>query len=362
MNDAAIAGPQKPGKSVALWLFILCFMVFGMVVGGGRVRTVGASFAIQVWAPFTGFIPPLNPSDWTRLFGLFQKTAQFQAHPITLAQFKTLFWPMFLDRCWGRLMALVFIVPFIVFWVRRQISTRLAVWLLAIFAAGGAQAAYGWYMVQTGLQPGMLTPSASWVAPHLISAMFIFAALLWTALTIRQPTPVPLEDSAYLRPWASISIVLILVTMCFGALVAATNAITVFNTFPLMDGNLVPPTLFALHPAAENFIANQATVQFFHRLLATLTALATLTTAVLGLRAPLPPGLRDTFLILAALVVLQYLLGMATVVLDAPNLGYIHELNAVLLLTAAICARHGLRGAMSRRKLPLPLPAGGARP
>ena len=117
---------------------------------------------------------------------------------------------------------------------------------------------------------------------------------------------------------------------------------------------MVPTTIFALHPWAANFLANQATVQFFHRLLATLTALTTLTTAVLGLRAPLPPGLRDNFLLLAAFVVLQYLLGMATLVMDAPNLGYIHELNAVLLLTAAICARHGLRGANSRRKLPHP--------
>jgi heme a synthase len=355
------AAREKSAKAVSIWLFILCFMVFGMVVGGGHVRTVGASFAIQVWKPLTGFIPPLNPGDWARLFGLYQQTAQFQAHPIDLAQFKNLFWPMFFDRCWGRLMAVVFVVPFTLFWVRRKISTRLALWLLAIFAAGGAQAAYGWYMVQTGMQPGVLTPPPSWAAPHLISAMFIFVALLWTALTLRQPTPVPLEDVVYLRPWTNASVVLVLITMLFGALVAATNAITVFNTFPLMDGRLVPTTLFALHPVAQNFIANQATVQFFHRLLATLTALATLTTAVLGLRAPLPPGLRDNFLILAALVVLQYLLGMATLVLDAPNLGYIHELNAVLLLTAAISARHGLRGAISRRKLPSPLPAGGAK-
>ena len=354
------AAQKESGKAVAAWLFILCFMVFGMVVGGGHVRTIGASFAIQVWQPFTGFIPPLNQGDWAHLFGLYQQTALFQSHPIDLAQFKSLFWPMFLDRCWGRLMALVFIIPFAVFLLRRKISARLAIWLLAIFAAGGLQATHGWYLTQTGMQPGTLSPPADWVAPHFIAAMFIFASLLWTGLTLRQPNPVPLENLGYLRAFATASAVLVLITMLFGALVAGTNAITVFNTFPLMDGRLIPTTLFALHPWAANFLANQATVQFFHRLLATLTALTTLTTAVLGLRAPLPPGLRDNFLLLAAFVVLQYLLGMATLVMDAPNLGYIHELNAVLLLTAAICARHGLRGANSRRKLPSPLLAGGA--
>jgi cytochrome c oxidase assembly protein subunit 15 len=350
----------KPDKAVAAWLFALCFMVFGMVAGGGHVRTIGASFAIQLWLPVTGFIPPLNGRDWARYFALYQQTALDQAHPITLAQYKTLFWAMFLDRCWGRLMALVFLIPFITFWLRRRISTRLALWLLAIFTAGGAQATHGWYLTQTGMQPGVLMPPAIWVAPHFLSAMLILTALLWTGLTLRRPVPLPLEHGAALRPWATASIVLILLTQLFGALVAATNAITVFNTFPLMDGHLVPTTLFALHPAAQNFLANQATVQFFHRLLATITALVTLGTAVAGLRAPFPPGLRDNFLLLAALVALQYLLGMATLVLDAPQLGFIHELNAVLLLTTAICARHGLRGAISRRKLPSPLPAGGA--
>ncbi len=349
---------MKPDKTVANWLFLLCFMVFGMVAGGGHARTIGASFSMQSWQPITGFIPPLNPTAWNRAFSLFQQTAQFHAHPITLARYKTLFWPMLLDRCWGRLMALLFIIPFVFFLATRRISLRLGAWLLAIFAAGGVQAAYGWYMVQTGLQPGVLTPPVTWAAPHFITAMLIFSALLWTALTIRTPLPNPTQG-AFLKPWVNTSIGLILITMGFGALTAATNAITVFNSFPLMDGHFVPPAIFALHPAAENFIANQATVQFFHRLAATITALTVLITAVLGLRAPLSQGLRDNFLILAALVALQYLLGMAALVLDASNLGFIHELNAVLLLAAAICARHGLRGAISMRKLPSPVPAEG---
>ena len=327
-------------------------MVFGMVVGGGHVRTIGAAFAIQTWQPLTGFIPPLNAAAWGHMFALYQRTAQFQAQPVTLAQFQALFWPMFWDRNWGRLMALVFLVPFGVFVWRRRLPRRLMFVAVAIFAAGAAQAVFGWYMVQTGLEAGVVMPPPLWAAPHFWTAMLIFMVLLWTGLTVRKPVPPAIEGLAWLRPWARASVLLVLVTMGFGALVATTDAITKFHSFPLMDGRLVPPGLFALHPVWANFFANQATVQFFHRLLATITALTVLTTSVLGLRAAeQTPGLRDNFLLLAGLVALQYVLGMATAVMGAAGLGYVHELNAVLLLAAAVCALHGLRGATPRPML-----------
>jgi cytochrome c oxidase assembly protein subunit 15 len=340
---------KQGDRLVSLWLLVLCFMIFGMVAGGGHARTIGAGYIMQVWRPVTGFIPPRGPDEWAHLFGLYQQTAQYQAlhSAMTLAQFKTLFWPMFWDRVWGRLMAAVFVVPLVLFWWKGRVSKRLAIWLLALFAAGGAQAVFGWLMVRTGMQPGITTPPPAWLAPHFLSAMFIFAALLWTALNVRNPTPVRIPGAAWLKPWLNACIGLILATMGLGALVAATNAVTVYNTFPMMAGRWIPAGFYALHPAWINFIANQATVQFDHRLLATVTALATLTIAVLGLRAPLPAGPRDFLLLLGALTGLQYLLGMITVITGSGGLGFMHELNAVLLLAAAITARHSLRGATS---------------
>lgn len=344
---------MKPDKLVSNWLLVLCVMVFGMVAGGGHARTIGAGFIMQVWAPITGFVPPLTQTDWNHVFGLFQQTAQYQAHPIDLTQFKALFWPMFFDRCWGRLMAVVFIVPLIIFWRTRRISNKMALWLLALFASGGAQAIFGWLMVRTGLLPGMLSPPAVMAAPHFLSAMFIFAALLWTALTVRDPAAKPVIRATALRSSLNGSIALILLTMGFGALVATTNAITVYHSFPLMDGQLVPNGVFALHPWAENFLANLATVQFFHRSLASLTALSVIVTCIMGLRNQnLSQGARDVFLVLAGLVTAQYLLGMVTIVLGSVDLGYVHELNAVLLLAASITARHGLRGAIPNRARP----------
>ncbi len=331
---------MKPDKVLGNWCLMLAAMVFGMVVGGGHVRTIGAGFSIEVWRPVTGFIPPMNAADWSTLFGLFQKTALYQSHPITLAQYKSLFWPMFFDRNWGRLMAVAFLLPFAWFTATGRLRGRALLWMGSIFALGALQAFYGWYMVLQGLQPGVLSPPPAWAAPHLLSAMLIFAALLWTGLAFRTPQPAPVENAARLRHWTSASILLLFATMGFGALVATTNAITVYNSFPTMDGHWLPPAIFAPGP----FWANQATVQFCHRLLATITAFVVLATAILGLRTTLPPALRDNFLLLAGLVALQYLLGMTTIVLGSNNLGYIHELTAVLLFATAITARHKLRG------------------
>ncbi len=332
---------MKPDKVLGNWCLILAAMVFGMTIGGGHVRTIGAGFAIEVWRPVTGFIPPMNAADWSYLFGLFQKTAIYQSHPITLAQYKSLFWPMYFDRNWGRLMGLVFLLPFAWFLATGRLHGRAILWMLAIFALGALQALFGWYMVQQGLQPGVLSPTPIWGGPHFASAMLIFALLLWIGLTFRTPQPAPVENAACLRPWTTASILLIFATMGFGALVATTNAINVYNSFPTMDGNWLPPAMFTPGP----FWANQATVQFVHRLLATITALVVLATAVIGLRTTLSPALRDNFLLLAGLVALQYLLGMTTIVLGSSNLGYVHELNAVLLFATAIFARHKLRGA-----------------
>ncbi len=333
-------------KLVGNWLLILCAMIFGMVAGGGHARTIGAGYVIQVWQPLTGFIPPRSQADWMRLFGLYQKTAQFQAMhpPMSLQEFKALFWPMFFDRVWGRLMAVVFLVPLVVFWFRGRVSNRLALWLLAIFGAGGVQAAFGWLMVTTGMEKGVLTPPAIWLAPHFLSAMLIFSALLWTALSVRNEVPAPAPEGRFLRPWLNASVGLLIGTMTLGALVAANDAVTVFHTFPMMDGRWIPDGFWGLQPAWLNFLANKATVQFDHRLLASVTALTVLATSVIGLRAPLRPALRDGFLVMAGLVALQYILGIITVVAGSAELGFVHELNAVLLLAAVIFCRNSLRG------------------
>ncbi len=320
-------------------------MVFGMAAGGGHAREINAGYAIQVWQPITGFLPP----DWPQLFALFKQTAQYQAHPITMPQFQALVWPMFWDRVWGRLMALVFLIPFTIFLVQRRISRPLALRLALIFAAGMGEAVFGWLMVLTGRQPGVLSPPAVWDAPHFAVAIAIFGTLLWSGLSELYPRPVLAPPAVQTALTASAT--LIITTILFGALTAATHAISVYNTFPLMDGALIPAKFWALTPGWTNFIANQATVQFCHRALATLTALTVLATAALGLRAELPQGLKDLFLLLAGLVFLQFLLGMVTILTAARDIGYIHGLTAFALLATALTLRFHLRAAARRRMI-----------
>lgn len=338
----------RPDRLVGNWLLLICAMMFGMVVGGGHARTIGAGFVIQDWRPMTGIIPPLGHAAWVHMFALYQRTAQFRVlrPTMTLAQFQALFMPMFIDRDWGRLMALAFAIPLGVFWWRGRISGRLALWLGALFAAGAIEATMGWLMTAQGMD-GVLHPSPLYLAPHFVLAMLIFSAMLWTALSVRNPVPVPIIGHTGLRTMLSASIGLIIVTIGLGALVAATGAIHVFNSFPLMDGHALPPHGMKLHPLWLNFFANQATVQFDHRVVATITAIVVVVAAAQGLRAPLGPKARDLFLLLAGLLVLQYILGMSALVSGMAGIGYLHELNAVLLLAACVACRHALRGAVA---------------
>ena len=332
---------------VSGWLLVICAMIFGMVIGGGEVRTIGAGFAVQRWQPMTGILPPLTHEAWLRLFGLYQQTRQYKAlHPtMSLAQFQALAWPVIVDRDWGRLMALVFALPLAWFWVRGWIGARLGWWLLGLFGAGVGEAVLGWVMTDQGMA-GLLRPSPLYLAPHLLLAMLIFSAMLWTALTLRHPEPVVIEGYDRLRQLLSVSVVLIILTIGVGALVAGSGGLHVDHSFPLMNGHIFPRRGWALHPVWFNLVANPRTVQFEHRVLASVTSLVVIIAAVIGLRAPLGARVRDWFLLLAGLIALQFILGMSVVVSGIGDLGYVHELTAVALLAVCIACRHAVRGAI----------------
>lgn len=334
---------------VGTWLLMICAMIFGMVIGGGDVRTIGAGFILQRWQPLFGILPPQSHAAWVQLFALYQHTEQFHTlHPrMTLAQFQSLAWPDILDRDWGRLMALVFALPLAFFWRQGWIGAKLGWWLLALFAAGAIEATMGWMMTYQGML-GLLHPSPLYLGPHLVLAMLIFTAMLWTALSLRHPEPVPIEGYAGLRTLLSLSVGLLIATIGLGALVAGSGGLQVDHSFPLMNGHFFPRHGWCLHPVWLNLLANPRTVQFEHRVLASVTALVVVCAAAIGLRAPLGARARDLFLLLAGLVTLQYILGMSTVVSGLRDLGYIHELTAVLLLAACIACRHALRGAVPR--------------
>jgi cytochrome c oxidase assembly protein subunit 15 len=342
---AAMAARNR--RLVAGWLFALCAMVLVMIVLGGATRLAGAGLSIMEWAPLLGALPPLNEAEWRRLFGLYQQIPQYRLvnSGFGLDGFRQIFWLEWTHRLWGRLIGLAFLVPLAWLWARGAIPRRLRPRLVVLFLLGGAQGAVGWFMVASGFFPDATAVSPYRLVIHLAVALALYVALLWTGLSVLWPLPAPLPGRGPLRlAWLATG--LLGATMLAGGFVAGTHAGLIDNTFPLMDGRLVPADYAALRPFPRNLTENPAAVQFDHRLLATLAALAAAATVVAGVAAGAAGRLRAALLALAGAVAAQYALGVATLLAVVPlALAVAHQAVAVLALTSAVAVLHALRPA-----------------
>jgi cytochrome c oxidase assembly protein subunit 15 len=243
---------------------------------------------------------------------------------------------------WGRLIGFAYAVPFVYFWLRGQLPRRLLMPLGGVLLLGFAQGALGWYMVESGLADRAEVSQYRLVA-HLALALAIYAVTLWIALGLAFGSARG-EVAPVWRRAADAIIALVALTIVAGGFVAGLHAGLVYNTFPLMDGELVPPDYAQLQPFIRNWFENVAAVQFDHRLLAMTTAAAILALWLAGSRAGLPRPARLAMHGLLAVAALQFALGVATLLLVVPiALAATHQGGAVLLLTAAIVLRHVLR-------------------
>jgi heme a synthase len=349
VSPAAAATPRARTDvalaPVALWLFACCAMIFLMVVLGGITRLTLSGLSITAWQPLSGIIPPLTHREWAAEFAHYRAIPEYRAvhYGMTLAQFKWIFFWEYLHRLWGRLIGLVFALPFFYFLVRRRLPRRLVPPLFGIPLLGGAQGALGWYMVESGLGHRVEVSQYRLVA-HLALALAIYAAILWVALGIvRGPAAREAPGSGW-RWGANAVLLLVATTIAAGGFTAGLHAGLVYNTFPLMDGRLVPAGYTRLHPLWLNWFANVAAVQFDHRLL----AMTTLTTIVLvwaaGMRARLPLPVKQALSALLGIALVQVLLGISTLLWVVPlPFAVAHQAGAVLLLSAAILLRHTLR-------------------
>jgi cytochrome c oxidase assembly protein subunit 15 len=347
------AGAHRADRNrrlVAIWLFGLCAMVFVMIVLGGATRLTGSGLSIMEWAPLRGALPPLNDAEWERLYGLYQRTPQYRLvnSGIGLDGFRQIFWLEWVHRLWGRLIGLAFLVPLIWLWARGAIERRMRSRLVWLFLLGGLQGAVGWFMVASGFFPDSTSVSPYRLVVHLAVALLLYVALLWSGLSVL-PRPLPAVPSprtrtAVPRHRAVLCTVLVVLTMLAGGFVAGTHAGLIDNTFPLMDGRLLPPDYAHLEPFVRNMTENLPAVQFDHRLLATLTALVCAATAVAGLIGGAAGPLRAALLVLGCAVVAQYALGVATLLWVVPvTLATAHQAMAVILLTGAVATLHAAR-------------------
>lgn len=331
---------QKP---IAIWLFICCALVFAMVVVGGVTRLTGSGLSIVEWQPLIGAIPPLNEADWEILLEKYRQIPQYHEvnKGMTLQEFKGIFWWEYFHRLLGRAIGLVFFVPFLYFLIRKQIDRPLGIKLLGIFILGGLQGLMGWYMVMSGLVNNIYVSQYRLTA-HLGLAFIIYAAMFWVATGLLSPTkkqqPSETENPAsHLRRYSFYLTLLIFIMILSGGFVAGIHAGKAYNTFPLMDGHLVPPGLFVLEPWYRNFFENITTVQFDHRLIAWLLTLLVPLFWLRSMKHSLSPSVKMACHLLLLALILQISLGIATLLSAVPlELAATHQAGAMVLFTASL--------------------------
>jgi cytochrome c oxidase assembly protein subunit 15 len=348
LSSQGAAADDDRRIAVARWLLTCCVLVFALIVVGGVTRLTHSGLSITEWQPIVGMVPPLTDAQWDEAFAKYQATPEFRQvnRGIGIEGFKSIFWWEYAHRLLGRLIGLAFIVPLLWFAARRTLPAvpRLMPQLFLIFILGGLQGALGWYMVQSGLVDDPRVSQLR-LAAHLGLALLIFAAMFWTALSLlRSANPADARIKPHFR--ASVAIAALVFVMALsGGLVAGIRAGFAYNTFPLMNGHVVPPEIMLIRPWYMNFIDNMATVQFDHRLLACVLAIAVPLWWWRVHAAPaVPAAARLAAHLLMAMLLIQLALGISTLLMVVPvPLAVLHQSGAVLLFAASLNAASALR-------------------
>jgi len=299
------------------------------------------------WHPIHGVIPPLNQAEWLEEFGNYQASPEYQIinRHMDVEAFKSIFMFEYSHRMLGRFIGLVFLIPFLYFWWRKQIRPGLTPKLIAMFFLGGFQGLLGWYMVKSGL---VNNPQVSQyrLTAHLSSAILIYGFILWVILDLaRDKAYLPMASSAISswRRWSHGLTILLLITIMSGGFVAGLDAGLIYNTFPLMGGEWIPEGIAALTPWYLNFFENRVTVQFDHRLLAMTTAVLLIGWYLKGRSRFDDPVATRSFKLVGMMVIVQVILGISTLLLQVPVwLGAAHQAGALLLFSAMLINLHAL--------------------
>lgn len=330
-------------QRVRVWLLTGCVLIAAMVTIGGITRLTGSGLSITEWDVVMGALPPVSDAAWRELFDKYRATPQFalvNTH-FGLSEFKQIFWWEYIHRLLGRAIALVFLIPVVYFLVKGYFDRPLRTRVLLIFGLGALQGVLGWLMVASGLVD---RPSVSHyrLAAHLLTALLTFAVALWVAQGLRPQADTGDEAPARLRTALQAFAVILGLQLTYGAFVAGLKAGGMFNTFPLMEGALLPPGLGALTPGIRNLTENPIMVQLIHRLLGWTLLAAGL---FLWNRMARLGWAREGRL-LGVSVLLQFGLGAATILRFPANpvfWGALHQAGAVGLLTATVLTLHATR-------------------
>lgn len=335
---------NQQNKSVIVWLLTGCLLIFLMVVVGGITRLTNSGLSMVDWNPIMGFIPPLNESDWNVVFEKYKLYPEYQLvnYHFTLEEFKSIFFWEYLHRVIGRVIGLVFIIPFIYFLIRKRLSKKMIFQSLILLAMGGLQGFIGWWMVKSGL---VKDPDVSHyrLATHLITAFLTFAYTFWVALDLIYKDEKDLDFKA-LRVILYSIFGIAVVQIIYGAFVAGLNAGFVMNTFPKMGDQWINDSVTALTPFWKNFVEGVGGVQFIHRYLAYVVVALILYFAVACSKYSLSLRQKLATKLMLYAVGVQFLLGVLTLLYAVPVwLGVVHQVGAFVLLSTIVYSLHAFR-------------------
>ena len=337
---------ERNRRAVRIWLGAVLLALFALVLVGGATRLTNSGLSITEWKPIHGVIPPLSAAEWQQEFDLYKRIPEYQQinSGMTVDEFKNIFWWEWAHRLIARSIGLIFALPLAFFWLTGRIESRLKLPLVGILALGGFQGFIGWWMVSSGLAE-RTDVSQYRLAVHLTIACIIFASCMWVMRAITPHAEMPARRSSSIRT-AMILAFLALFQIYLGALVAGLDAGFSYNTWPLMDGAVIPGDLFIQQPWWINLFENPKTVQFVHRCGAYLLFAVALY-HLFQTRAELPGTAHARrAVVLFLLICVQAALGIATL-LTQVNLhtALTHQAGAIVVLGFAVAHWRGFKGA-----------------
>jgi cytochrome c oxidase assembly protein subunit 15 len=336
------AGRMSSDRTVQLWLVFVACLVICMIIVGGATRLTDSGLSITEWQPILGAIPPLTEAHWLEALEKYRQIPEYQLvnKGMSLDDFKFIYWWEWGHRFLGRIIGLAFAIPLAVFALRGMLRPGALPKYLGVLALGGLQGAIGWYMVSSGLVD-RVDVSHYRLALHLSVAFLILGLLVWLAMELR---PVQAHRGAQSLPSGASGMALVVVVLVFaqvalGAFVAGLKAGLHYNTWPLMNGQVIPEDLFGMSPWTINFVENATTVQFNHRLVAYIVVGLGFVHAWNVFRRSYSEEIRNSALLLAAGLFAQMILGIVTLLHAVPiGLGIAHQGFAAIVL--AIAVRH----------------------
>lgn len=338
---AALASPLSPAALAARlerWLWCVAVLVIGIVVIGGITRLTESGLSITEWKPVSGVIPPLTEADWLAEFEKYRQIPEYQQinQGMALSDFKTIYFWEWIHRLWGRLIGAAMLVPLIWFAARRMIPAGYTLRLFAVTSLIGLQGAIGWWMVASGLEV-RTDVSHFRLSVHLLTAFFILAGLVWTALDLRRFAQHGQDRPALLTGAGMVVAALLLVQLLFGAWTAGLNAGQVANSWPLMVDRWFPAGIDWTAGAGFALTHDPFLIHFIHRWWAWVAAAALLWLALQVRRA----GAARIAALLAGLVAVQMLLGITTVLSGvALWIAVAHQGVGALLVLGTVAALH----------------------